>query len=822
MNWLRDLPLKRKLTLVILLTCSCVLLLACGVLATYQLFDFKQSLVHNTTVLADVLAQNTRAALAFQDNNAAQQTLLALESEPNVSAACLYNANGDPFATYARAGTKTILPGKPGSDGHRFEPSHLLLFRPLILNHKRIGTIFLQADLQGVYDRLRLFGGIALLVLLGSFFVAFAISAPLQRPISRPILALAETARQIATHKDYTVRVLPQGRNETGRLTEAFNQLLESIEERDTALRASNESLTTEVSERKGVERKLQDQLTRLALLHQITRATSERQDLPSIFQVVIRSLEDSLPIDFGCICLYEKEANTLLVAKVGVRSEALAMELAMTNQTKVEIDQNGLSQCVGGKLVYESDLDRLNFPFPQRLARGGLRSLVAAPLMVESQVFGVLIAARRQSDGFSSGECEFLRQLSEHVGLAAHQAQLYEALQQAYDDLRQTQQAVMQQERLKALGQMASGIAHDINNAISPVALYTESLLEKEPNLSPRARDYLTTIQHAIEDVSHTVARMREFYRQRETQMALVPVKLDQLIQQVIDLSRARWSDMPQQRGIFIKIETDFAVDLPSVQGIESEIREALVNLVFNAVDAMPEGGTLTLRTKVSKNTPPLVCLEVCDTGVGMDDDTRRRCLEPFFTTKGERGTGLGLAMVYGIVRRHNAEIEIESAVGKGTTIRLSFSLPVTPVEEPGKMASPFVVPTRLHILVVDDDPLLIKALRDTLETDGHVITTATGGREGIVMFEKARVSKEPFAVVITDLGMPYVDGRQVASAIKGASPDTPVIMLTGWGQRLVAEGDIPPHVDCVLNKPPKLRELREALAQCLPSQKR
>ena len=224
-------------------------------------------------------------------------------------------------------------------------------------------------------------------------------------------------------------------------------------------------------------------------------------------------------------------------------------------------------------RLVYEPDISRLTFPFPQRLARGGLRSLVAAPLMVESKVFGVLVAARRQADSFSSGECEFLRQLSEHVALAAHQAQLYEALQQAYDDLRQTQQAVMQQERLRALGQMASGIAHDINNAISPVALYTESLLEKEPNLSARAREYLDTIQHAIEDVAQTVSRMKEFYRQRETQLTLAPVKLNQLIQQVIDLSRARWSDMPQQRGIFIKMETDFAPELPAVQGVESEI---------------------------------------------------------------------------------------------------------------------------------------------------------------------------------------------------------------------------------------------------------
>ncbi len=136
------------------------------------------------------------------------------------------------------------------------------------------------------------------------------------------------------------------------------------------------------------------------------------------------------------------------------------------------------------------------------------------APLLVEKRVFGVLVAARRAAESFSSADCEFLRQLSEHVALGAHQAQLYGALQRAYDDLRQSQQAIMQQERLRALGEMASGIAHDINNAISPIALYTESLLEREPGLSERARGYLRTIQTAIEDVAETVARMREFYR--------------------------------------------------------------------------------------------------------------------------------------------------------------------------------------------------------------------------------------------------------------------------------------------------------------------
>ncbi len=256
-------------------------------------------------------------------------------------------------------------------------------------------------------------------------------------------------------------------------------------------------------SERKLAERKLQAQLERLNLLHQITRAIGEHQDLHSIFQVVIRSLEDQLPIDFGCVCLYDPADNALTITSVGLRSEALAMEVAMSAPASIAIDPNGLSRCVHGQLVYEPDITQVPMPFPQRLEQGGMRALVVAPLLVERQVFGVLIAARQQPHSFSSGECEFLQQLSEHVALAAYQAQLYGTLEQAYDDLRQTQQTVMQQERLRALGQMASGITHNINNAISPVALYTESLLEQEPSLSARARRYLETIRRAIEDVA-------------------------------------------------------------------------------------------------------------------------------------------------------------------------------------------------------------------------------------------------------------------------------------------------------------------------------
>ena len=593
------------------------------------------------------------------------------------------------------------------------------------------------------------------------------------------------------------------------------DELDKRVQIRTAELGRAVEALKSEVAQHERTAQRLQTQLERLNLLDQITRAIGQRQDVRSIFQVVIRSLEDSLPIDFGCVCLYDAHAAEVVVNCVGVRSEALAMELAMTQEAHIGIDQNGLSQCVRGRLVYEQDVSRIDFPFPQRLARSGLRAFVAAPLLFESQVFGILIAARREADSFSSGECEFLRQLSEHVALASHQSEVYTALQQAYDDLRQTQQAVMQQERLRALGQMASGIAHDINNAISPVALYTEMLLEQESGLSKRTRDYLETTQRAIGDVAHTVARMREFYRQPDAELVLAPVDVSLLAKQVVDLTRARWYDIPQQRGVVIDLRTELGQNLPPIAGIESEIREALTNLVFNAVDAMPEGGTLTIRTRTFEDAGTRhVDVEVADNGVGMSEETRRHCLEPFFTTKGERGTGLGLAMVYGVTRRHNADIEMESAVGRGTTVRLRFAVAVSTSAE-AKEVHPQAMPPRLRILSVDDDPLLIKSLRDALEADGHAVVTANGGQEGIDAFRRAEERDEHFAVVITDLGMPYVDGRKVASAIKNDSPSTPVILLTGWGQRLVAEGDIPPCVDRVLNKPPKLKELRAALAE-------
>jgi signal transduction histidine kinase/CheY-like chemotaxis protein len=389
---------------------------------------------------------------------------------------------------------------------------------------------------------------------------------------------------------------------------------------------------------------------------------------------------------------------------------------------------------------------------------------------------------------------------------------------------LRQTQLSELRHERLRALGQMASGIAHDINNALSPAALYSQLLLDKDASLSSEAREHLADIHRSVEDVRHTVARLTDFYRAREPQFLAVPIQLNQILEQVVELTRARWHDMPQERGVVVNLEMSIAPDLPQVLGSESEIRDALINLILNSVDAMPEGGTLSLRccTVVQNSTeqdgaqsrPPLhVRLDVIDTGIGMTEEVRRKCLEPFFTTKGERGTGLGLAMVYGMVQRHRADIQIESRPLNGTTVSLIFPAAVAACPQPDQHDSPPRPAQSLRILVVDDDHRILKSFQRVLEADGHRVTGADGGQAGIDAFLAARGNGEPFALVISDLGMPYVDGRKVAAAIKAASPDTPIALVTGWGHDMRTEIDLPPHVDYMLSKPPDIEALRRAI---------
>lgn len=407
-------------------------------------------------------------------------------------------------------------------------------------------------------------------------------------------------------------------------------------------------------------------------------------------------------------------------------------------------------------------------------------------------------------------------------------QVRLTEGLQKAYDELRLTQQSVMQLERLRALGQMASGMAHDINNALSPIVAYSDILLTTLKEIPEKSRKHIEYIRKSGEDIAHIVARMREFYRRRHGEENLAPVNINRVIEEVVELTRPRWRDMSQNEGIQVNVVTEFDKLLPAFPSDESELREALTNLLFNALDAMPKGGEIKLTTRgiMVKGGPrgevkySHIVLEISDTGSGMDEKTRQRCLEPFFSTKSQRGgSGLGLAMVYGMMERHEGTIEIESEVDKGTTFRLVFPVRGCVRRRNGRSdTNAFARP--LRILCIDDEPLIRELLSDSLVLFKHQVVTVDGGQRGIDTFRQAASDGNPFEVVITDLGMPEMDGRQVANMIKTESPTTPVIMLTGWGTMMKEEGDVPTQIDGVLSKPPRVKELGDMLARVVAQQ--
>lgn len=398
-------------------------------------------------------------------------------------------------------------------------------------------------------------------------------------------------------------------------------------------------------------------------------------------------------------------------------------------------------------------------------------------------------------------------RDITEHKRTEKALQEQNRLLEATLAELKAAQSRLIEQERLRALGQMASGIAHDINNALSPILGFSELLLKRPQNLTQpdKVKHYIEAIHTSAEDAAHIVQRLREFYRHRERNEIFSPVNLNQLVEQCIMLTQPRWKDQAQASGVTIQVATELG-QVPQIGGAVSELREALINLIFNAVDAMPNGGTLTFRTHFDGRA---VSLEVHDSGVAMSEEVLKHCLEPFFTTKGEHGSGLGLAMVYGIIKRHEGTIEIHSHPGFGTSMVVQLPGMAGRAAAPEEFGAPdFEQP--LTVLVVDDDSMVLEVVKAYLLNEGFAVETAACGREGLEKFQRGH-----FDLVITDKGMPEMSGDQIATTIKAQAPAIPVIMLTGFGDLMLAFGEHPPGVDYILSKPVTLNAIREMLAK-------
>ena len=403
-------------------------------------------------------------------------------------------------------------------------------------------------------------------------------------------------------------------------------------------------------------------------------------------------------------------------------------------------------------------------------------------------------------------GRIEVYSDITRRRQLEEANAVLYSEARAAYEELKAAQDQLVQSEKLRAIGEIASGVAHDFNNTLGIILGNVQLLLRtvKDPKLHSRLR----AMEQAALDGAETVRRIREFTRIQPDE-PLISIDLSGLAAEVADVMMPSWQGSMQTRDRQIALELDLADDVFG-PGIAAEIREVLANVLLNAVQAMPDGGTVRISTGRSEAS---AWVRIADTGIGMAADVRKRVFDPFFTTRGVEGMGLGMSVAYGIVKRHNGKITVDSIPGEGTTV--TISLPAAPEGPKEKVAGrpvepPAALPAR--ILVVDDEEMFAQVFVEMLSECGHAVAVARSGADAIEQFKAA-----PFDLVFTDLGMPEMSGWQVARSIKDLAPTTPVVLLTGWGTKVDEDRLAESQVDIVLAKPVRMEELSAIVSTVL-----
>jgi len=365
---------------------------------------------------------------------------------------------------------------------------------------------------------------------------------------------------------------------------------------------------------------------------------------------------------------------------------------------------------------------------------------------------------------------------------------------------------ATDRREDLHALGATVGGLAHNLNNSLATILAYAEMMLREDP--APSAQRRLTVVREVALEASATVRRLQDFIS-HQPQAAFGPVALPGVISEAIDMAAPRWRDEADRRGISITVVRDVEA-LPPVEGDAIELRDAILGLVLNAVTAMPQGGVLTIRAAPSSDSD-WVEIEVRDTGVGMADEVRREVIERARSLRPGRDFGYGLDHIFEIVERHEGTLSIESELGKGTRVRIRLRASRFQIIPPSaKAGARALTPDQsVRIVLVDDSPRLLTVVSDMLRAAGHTVTTSTSGEEALELFDPSQHD-----VVITDLGMPRMNGWEIAERVKKRSSSTAVFILTGWGES-VSGHESRQYVDRVIAKPIAVESLLDQLAE-------
>jgi signal transduction histidine kinase/CheY-like chemotaxis protein len=567
--------------------------------------------------------------------------------------------------------------------------------------------------------------------------------------------------------------------------------------------------------------------LGQMRLLNQVAQTAAGSLELSPILAVASREIAWHLPRNATFVWLIEEQgAKTdvpttsaiLRLADMGAEAEERAAELGLRSGMRVSVDETPFAESLSkGHAVY-TDLSvesERNSPYARNLAAQGANSSITVPLRAGERVVGILESVCTKAADFTNEQAQLLYLVADLLGPAISNCQLFARLRGAYDELRQTQSQLIQAEKMRALGELAGGMAHDFNNSLCGVLGFLDLALTDD-TLAGSVRGYLESAHTSALDAAHTVRRVQDFARWRRNELSDQVLDINTLVKQTLVLTRHKWENLSHTRSGPIRVEVQTQSKLP-LHGSDSELREVITNLVFNAVDAMPEGGVLLVRTW---STDTDVFLQVQDEGIGMTDEVRQRLFEPFFTTKEDRGNGLGLSVTFGIVQRFGGEITVNSKPGAGATFVVRFPASAAkPKDSPSAttgagptdpvQSKPAAAPS-LRILVVEDEENIRRFLETALTQIGHTPTITADAPSGI-----RAIDTDTFDLVLTDLGLPGVSGEEVARAVARKCPSVPVILLTGWSDQLRDEAKPIEGVTCILGKPVTIKALADTISQ-------
>ena len=552
------------------------------------------------------------------------------------------------------------------------------------------------------------------------------------------------------------------------------------------------------------------DQAEKLTALSELTRLMTSAGESQEVFRAVAMAATTLLGAKMARVWVADPEARVLrALGSFGIDTKI--------EQLQIEFPAIGYGQGLVGRILesrtpeYVLDIQQDPRWLNQRLFKETeVHAFAGIPLVAGNRVVGVLSVLFGERRRFTPEEKELLGLLADQAAITIERSYLFDQLKSSYEEIQRTQDQLVQSEKLRALGEMAAGVAHDFNNLLAAILGRAQFVLLRlaEGEVPPaEVRRNLGVIERAARDGAETVRRLLDFTRVAPRAEETEAVSVADLLASVVAASQPRWKDEAEAKGAHIEVVQELG-DVPPLMGNPAELQEVFLNLVFNAIDAMPQGGTLTLASWAEDGD---VCVAVKDTGVGIPENIRPKIFDPFFTTKGPQSSGLGLSVSYGIVRRHGGEITVESRVAQGTTF--TVKLPVRPVPSPRAEAVSRPARPGLRVLVIDDEESVREILRDLLEAAGQEVWEASSGPEGLGILER-----QPMDLVCTDLGMPGMTGWEVAERIRARWPGLKVALITGWGARVEPE-ELEAHgMDLLIAKPFQMKDLLDILAKAAP----